>query len=50
MYVIWGRYGAQEEQIDETSSREEAETLLGEYRMAFGDNWELWIGGPYGEA
>jgi len=39
-----GKYsGLAPEEIDTADTLEEATTLLGEYRMAFGGNWELWI-------
>jgi hypothetical protein len=31
------------EEIDSADTEQEAETLLGEYRLAFGPTWTLWI-------
>lgn len=47
-YAIIGRYEGQKfsrdpEKVDTAESREDAETLLGEYRMAFGPEWTLWV-------
>jgi hypothetical protein len=44
MFKIMGRYKNVEEEIDEADTREDAEFLLDEYCMAYGDGWELWIG------
>lgn len=45
MYKIMGRYkGGSPEEIDEFDNRPEAERMLDEYSMAFGQGWELWIG------
>jgi hypothetical protein len=44
MYKIMETYSSgQTEEIDTADTREEAEFLLGEYRMAFGSDWKLWI-------
>lgn len=43
MFKIMGRYNKVTEEIDEADTREDAEFLLNEYSMAFGDGWELWI-------
>jgi hypothetical protein len=43
MYKIMGRYAGRTEEIDEFDSKEEAENMLGEYRMAYGAGWSLWI-------
>ena len=44
MYVIRGKYpGCAWEDIDEFNTREEAEEMLAEYRMAYGPEWSLTI-------
>jgi len=43
MYKIIGKYQGTTEEIDSADTREAAETLLVEYRMAFGPNYTLWI-------
>lgn len=40
MYVIRGKYtGCSWEDIDEFDTKEEAERMLSEYRMAYGSGW-----------
>jgi len=34
------RFGVEE--IDTAETREEAEFLLGEYQLAFGEDWKIW--------
>lgn len=44
MFKIMGRYkGGRQEEIDSFDSREEADRMLGEYRMAFGTTYMLWV-------
>ncbi|MHC4229457.1 MAG: hypothetical protein ACYSW0_18660 [Planctomycetota bacterium] len=43
MFLIKGSYNGQTETIDEADTREDALYLLGEYRLAFGQGWRLWI-------
>ena len=43
MYKIMGRYRGRAEEVDSADSAEEARRLLGEYVMAFGAGWALWI-------
>lgn len=39
-----GKYsGLAPEELDTANSLEEAEYLLGEYQLAFGNTWELWL-------
>ena len=45
MFKIMGKYNGNIEEIDSFDSRREAVQMLGEYRMAFGSSWELWIEG-----
>lgn len=42
-YKIMGqsRYG--KEELDETDSLQDAECLVKEYRLAFGQGWSIWI-------
>lgn len=43
-YYIYGKYqNLPKEIIDEAETEEEANYLLGEYRLAFGSNFLLWI-------
>ena len=45
MFKIYGKYpGEPWEIIDEFDTREEAQAMLSEYRMAYGSEWKLWIG------
>ena len=42
--TIWGRYkDGKPEKID-TCSKSDAGRMLGEYRLAFGNDWKLWAG------
>lgn len=44
MYIIRGKYErCPWEQIDEFDTKEEAESMLKEYRLAFGSGWLLEI-------
>ena len=43
MYKIMGRYEGSTEEIDTAATKHEAEYLLGEYALAFGPAWALWI-------
>ena len=41
--AIMGKYrGKPTEKLDTAESSEEARTLVGEYRMAFGVGWTVW--------
>jgi hypothetical protein len=43
-YRIMGRYeGLCAEELDSCDSREEAERLRGEYIVAFGNAWVVWV-------
>jgi hypothetical protein len=45
MITIWGSYkGGEAERIDSATTPKEAEYLLGEYRLAYGKDYYLWIG------
>lgn len=43
MYRIMGAYGTTTEEIDEAETLEEANRLVAEYRMAYGEGWAIWI-------
>lgn len=43
MYKIMGTYKGRTEIVDEADTMEEAESMLGEYSMAFGPEWTLTI-------
>jgi hypothetical protein len=44
VYVIMGKYCREpKEEIDTAENKQDAEYLLGEYRMAFGAGWTLTI-------
>ena len=43
--TIWGRYNnGKKEKIDTTSTKREANYLVGEYQLAFGKGWKIWVG------
>ena len=42
-YRIMGSYRGRAEEVDTADSEKEANRLLGEYRMAFGAGWTLWV-------
>lgn len=43
-YKIMGRYKNRPvEEIDTAETHKEAQYLLGEYVMAFGSDWQIWI-------
>lgn len=42
MYKIWAKYRDQDwEEVDEADNFEDAQYLIGEYRMAFGPGWTI---------
>jgi hypothetical protein len=44
MYKIMGKYDNHDvEELDSADTKQEAEYLVGEYRLAFGTGWEIWI-------
>ena len=43
MYCIMGRSSYGVEEIDNADTKQEAERLAGEYRLAFGAGWSIWI-------
>jgi hypothetical protein len=43
-YLIMGKYkNSPAEEIDHADTRQGADYLLGEYRMAYGSGWRLWV-------
>ena len=42
MYIIFGRYNGETEEVDQASTKQEAEYLVQEYRLAFGPGWQIW--------
>jgi len=42
-FDILGTYDGETETVDTFDTREEARTMLGEYRLAFGPSWSLRI-------
>jgi len=42
-YKIMGEYKGNVEEVDTADTKAEAEYLLGEYRLAFGNSWVLRI-------
>jgi hypothetical protein len=43
MFKIMGKYQGKTEEIDSAETRSEADYLLGEYRLAYGAGWKLWV-------
>jgi len=43
MFKILGTYNGKTEEIDETNTEKEAVEALAEYRIAFGNDWQLRI-------
>lgn len=43
MFKIFGEYKGKQELLDETDSFVEAEYLVEEYKLAFGDRWAIWM-------
>jgi len=44
MYYLHGKYKERsQEVIDEATTRKEILYLFGEYQLAFGPEWDLWI-------
>jgi len=41
---IWGRYEGRAPEVIDTVAPGAAARLLGEYRLAFGAGWTLWLG------
>lgn len=41
--TIWGKYKGKVEKID-TCTKSDAVYLVGEYRLAFGTGWVIWVG------
>lgn len=45
MYRIMGKYKGQTEEIDTAETEKEAQYLQGEYQLAYGAQWQVWIEG-----
>jgi hypothetical protein len=41
-YTIYGRYRGKTEEIDTADDLSSAEHLVGEYKLAYGNEWEIW--------
>lgn len=41
-YKIMGKYQGETEEIDMATSKDEADYLISEYRMAYGRDWKIW--------
>jgi hypothetical protein len=41
---IYGKYRGKVEKIDSATSQRDAAYLVGEYRMAYGSQWQVWAG------
>jgi hypothetical protein len=42
-WTIMGQYRKEEpEEVDRARDRDEANYLVGEYRLAFGQHWRIW--------
>lgn len=42
---IWGRYkNGESEVLDDATDQNDADFLVGEYRMAYGSDWLIWQG------
>ena len=43
MYKIMGKSKQGKEELDTAETRKEAQRLVGEYIMAFGPGWTVWL-------
>lgn len=43
MFMIFGKYNGQTEEVDQFDTKEEALKMLNEYRLAYGSAWTLWV-------
>ena len=41
-FKIMGKYQGKTEEIDTAEDEQNADYLVGEYRMAFGSDWQVW--------
>jgi hypothetical protein len=41
-YQIMGKYRGKVEEVDTATGERDADYLVGEYRLAFGRDWEIW--------
>lgn len=42
-YKIMGEYRRKTEEIDEVDTKKEADSLAREYRIAYGEDWRIWV-------
>ena len=42
MYIIYGKSRFGTEELDTADTRQEANSLVREYKMAFGAGWTIW--------
>ncbi len=42
MYEILGKYQGETEVIDQAETLQEAKYLVGEYQLAYGNQWRVW--------
>lgn len=49
VYRIMGTYRGKTEIVDRATGLQSARYLLGEYRLAFGPSWKLWIADSRGK-
>jgi hypothetical protein len=42
-YKVMGKYRGKTEELDSTTSAKNAHYLEGEYRLAFGRDWTIWV-------
>ena len=43
LYKIMGEYRRKTEEIDEVDTKKEADYLAREYRIAYGEDWRIWV-------
>jgi hypothetical protein len=41
---IWGRHHGRTEKVDSATNQRDAAYLVGEYQMAYGREWTVWMG------
>lgn len=47
MFRIMGKYKGRTEEIDTADDPKTAEYLRGEYQMAYGPQWTVWVEGAF---
>lgn len=43
LYKIMGEYRRKTEELDEADTKKEADYLAREYRIAYGEDWRIWV-------